>query len=257
MEFRNFKNALQKNFERITQDSSHLFEVDLDKDELWNLYLDSFPAGTNEIFRNRREYDCSCCKQFIKTIGNAVVIKENVITTVWDIDTNCKTFKPVAEALSKFVRAKAVSDVWVNKFKKIGTNSNFEQLEDGAVIEWSHFYLELPNRFVDRSSRSEADVKGSLRDTRNVFKRSLDEISEDSLLTVLELISQNSLYKGEEWKGVLNEFLKHKKNMISYNQTLRRATMLGSNQLKLAELWAGSETIALEHYCLTSVKEWT
>jgi hypothetical protein len=35
-----------------------LFTVDLDKDALWKLYLDSFPAGANEIFRTRAENDC-------------------------------------------------------------------------------------------------------------------------------------------------------------------------------------------------------
>jgi hypothetical protein len=41
--------------------------------------------------------------------------------------------------------------------------------------------------------------------------RSLNEITEDSLLTVLELISQNSLYKGEEWEPVLRKFLLYHK----------------------------------------------
>src|SRR6185312_2606006 len=211
MGFNSFRLALQENFKVITTGASYLYEVELDKDEMWNLYLDSFPAGTNEIFRERREHDCSCCRQFVKSIGNAIVIRNNEITTIWDFDTKSDTFQPVVDALSSYVKSKVVKDVWVNKFSKLGTFSNFEKLENGNIVEWDHFFLELPNQFVDRSSKSEAEVKGELRDTRNVFKRSLDEISEDSLLIVLELISQNSLYKGEEWKGVLSEFYKYKK----------------------------------------------
>jgi hypothetical protein len=160
----------------MSKETNHLFEVEVDKDELWNLYLDSFPEGTNEVYRERREYDCSCCRQFIKTIGNAVVIKNNTIKTIWDFETNSKTFQPVADTLSNYIKSKVVSNVWINKFKKIGTDKNFEELENGKVAEWNHFYLELPEKFVDKNSGSEAEVKGNLRDTRNVFKRSLDEI---------------------------------------------------------------------------------
>lgn len=211
MEFKEFKELFQKNFKQITQDASHLFEVSLDKDEFWNLYLDSFPPRTNEIFRERREFDCSCCRSFIKNIGNAVIIRNNKIITIWDFETGSTTYQPVVDALSTYIKSKVVSDIWISKFKKIGTNKNFEELESGKVTTWEHFYLELPDKFVDKSSRSEGDIKGSFRDTRNVFKRSLDEITEESLLTVLELISQNSLYKGEEWQGALKEFLKYKK----------------------------------------------
>jgi hypothetical protein len=211
MSFINLKRLVQENFKQMSKDASHLFEVGLDKDELWNLYLDSFPEGTNEIYRERREYDCSCCRQFIKNIGNVVTIKDNEVKTIWDFEIDSTTFQPVAKALSAYVKSKAMSDVWVSKFKKIGTDRNFEDLDNGEVAEWNHFYIELPDKFVDKSSRSEGDIKGSLRDTRNVFKRSLEEITQESLLTVLELISQNSLYKGEEWKGVLTEFLKYKK----------------------------------------------
>jgi hypothetical protein len=210
MDFKQFKKALQENFKKITKDENYIFETNVDKDELWNLYLDSFPKGTNEIYRERREYDCSCCRQFIRSIGNAVVIKDNKLTTIWDFETGSTTFQPVVDALAKFIKSHAVTDIYVSKLKKIGTDKNFEQL-DKQVIEWEHFYLELPDKFIDKSNKSEGDIKGSFRDTRNVFKRSLDEITEESLLTVLELISSNTLYKGEEWKSILNEFLKYKK----------------------------------------------
>ena len=211
MEFTTMRNKLMENFAEMTKDATHLFEVDVDKEEMWNLYLDSFPAGTNKIFRERREHDCSCCRQFIKSIGNAVVIKDNKVATIWDFETNDSTYQPVLNALSAFIKSHAVSDVYVSKFKKLGTMSNYEEMEGGRMHEWTHFFLELPDKFVDRSSRSEGDIKGGFRDTRNVFKRSLDEIDMDSLDTILELITSNTLYKGEEWKAALTEFRKYKK----------------------------------------------
>ena len=210
MEFTTMRNKLMENFAEMTKDITHLFEVNVDKDEMWNLYLDSFPAGTNEIYRERREHDCSCCRQFVKAIGNAVIIKDNKVTTIWDFRTDDSTYQPVLDALSAFIKRHAVSDIYVSKFKKIGTLQNYEEMEDGHMREWSHFCLELPDKFVDRSRRSEGDIKGGFRDTRNVFKRSLDEISMDALDTILELITSNTLYKGEEWNSVLTEFRKYK-----------------------------------------------
>lgn len=209
-DFMKFKKALQKHFDEMQKEATHLFEVNVDKDELWNTYLDSFPVGENEIFRERRKYDCSCCRQFIKNIGSAVTIKDNQIHTIWELNLGDTTCQPVCDALDAFVKAHAVTDIYTTKFPKIGTDFNFEEI-NGKSHRWDHFFLELPSKFVNRSSRSNEEVKGRFRDTRNVFKRSLDEITMDALDTILELINSNTLYKGEEWKGVLTEFKKYKK----------------------------------------------
>lgn len=208
--FMKFKKALQKHFDEMQKEATHLFEVNVDKDELWNTYLDSFPTGTNEIFRERREHDCSCCRQFIKNIGSAVTIKDNQIHTIWELNLGDTTYQPVCDALDAFVKAHTVTDIYITKFPKIGTDFNFEEI-NGKSHQWDHFFLELPSKFVNRSSRSNEEVKGQFRDTRNVFKRSLDEITMEALDTILELINSNTLYKGEEWKGVLTEFKKYKK----------------------------------------------
>lgn len=208
--FLKFKKALQDHFNEMQREATHLFEVNVDKDELWNTYLDSFPAGTNEIFRERREHDCSCCRQFIKNIGSAVTIKNNQIHTIWELELGDTTYQPVCDALDAFVKAHTVTDIYTTKFTKIGTDFNFEEI-NGKSHQWDHFFLELPSKFVNRTSRSNDEVKGQFRDTRNVFKRSLDEITMDALDTILELINSNTLYKGEEWKGVLTEFKKYKK----------------------------------------------
>lgn len=208
--FIKFKSELQKHFEEMQENATQLFEVDVDKDELWNTYLDSFPAGTNEIFRERREHDCSCCRHFIKSIGAAVVIENNTVHTIWELNLGDTTYQPVCDALDKYVKAHSVIGMYTSKFKNIGTDYNYEEI-NGKPHKWDHFFLTLPRRFVNESNKSNEEVKGQFRDTRNVFKRSLDEITMDAVNTILELINSNTLYKGEEWKAVLTEFKKYKK----------------------------------------------
>lgn len=143
MNFKEMRDRLISNFNQMTVDAEHLFEVSVDKDELWNTYLDSYPIGTNEIYRERREHDCSCCRQFIKAVGNAIVIKDGKITTIWDFRTDDTTYQPVLDAMSAFIKRHVVSDIYVSKFKKIGTMQNYEEMEDGQIKEWSHFYLTI------------------------------------------------------------------------------------------------------------------
>lgn len=208
MNFQHFKTLVQQHFAEMTSHNPPLFQVDVDKDELWNLYLDSFPAGTNPIYRKRREFDCSCCRHFIKSVGNVVSIDDNnKLVSVWDIETNSpKMYQPVADALSAYCKAHAISDLWLSPQQRIGTDKNHERSEDGtSIITWDHFCLDVSLQYV--KDQSEINTKlGNFRGLRGVFKRALDTLTFDSIDTVLELISQNSLYRGKENQEVLTAF---------------------------------------------------
>ena len=90
MEFVEMRDMLIEHFNKMTEDCTHLFAVQVDKDEMWNAYLNSFPAGSNPMFRERTWHDCSCCRGFIKSVGNVVTIKNGVLSTIWDF--TCKDF---------------------------------------------------------------------------------------------------------------------------------------------------------------------
>lgn len=212
--FKDFVKAIQKNLQQMSKDSSRLFTVNVDTEELYNLYLDSFPAGTNEIYRERREYDCSCCRHFIRDVGNVVSIKNGELHTIWGINpVSDDKYNVVAAALDAYVKQKAVLGVFLKKEKRIGTPENREMLPTGKINKYEHFFVDLPEICIFKEYYGytlEGDLS-QFRDIRNVFKRSLDEISKEAVDTVLELIAQNSLYKGAEWKKQLAEFKNYQK----------------------------------------------
>lgn len=212
--FKDFVKAIQKNLQQMSKDSSRLFTVNVDTEELYNLYLDSFPAGTNEIYRERREYDCSCCRHFIRDVGNVVSIKNGELHTIWGINpVSDDKYNVVAAALDAYVKQKAVLGVFLKKEKRIGTPENREMLPTGKINKYEHLFVDLPEICIFKECYGHT-LEGDLsqfRDVRNVFKRSLDEISKEAVDTVLELIAQNSLYKGAEWKKQLTEFKNYQK----------------------------------------------
>lgn len=208
MSFKSFADKLKDNFDEMIKTADCLFEVDVDKHELFETYLDSYPHGSNDIFRERRENDCSACKTFIRDVGKAVVIKNCHIKTIWEFDTGDDVYQQVADKMDAYIKSNAVNNIYHTNTTKIGIPVNYEQSDDGKIIEWHHFNLIMPNTLVTRES--EGMFKGTHRDNKTTLKSSLDTISEESVSVALELIASNSLYRGDEWNGLLTQFLELK-----------------------------------------------
>lgn len=205
MEFKDFKEKIQEQFQQMS--GGNLFRTAIEKDDLWDTYLNSFPPGTNEIFRERREYDCQCCKQFIRVAGNIVAINGNRLISIWDIEIG-GTFQVVADAMSALVKSAVIRDAFFHDSKSVGTDFNFGVVAT-EQMKWDHFYLELPKRFVKKKDRIPTRL-GEIRSGKDVFKRGLEQITVEAAETVFELIDQNSLYRGEEFKPAVEIFLDQK-----------------------------------------------
>lgn len=209
--FKMFRTMLQNHFNEMVKDGAPLFITNADEDKLYDLYLDSFPAGTNPIFRKRREYDCSCCRRFVKNIGKLVSFMDGQMVTVWDFDTKSDVYQPVVDALAAYVKTCAVvNPYYVSRNMisddKFGTEMNYEYDADHkAVHTWDHFAVEIPQRLIT-SGDDVATKMAQWRDSANVFKRSLEELTMDAVDTVLELIAQNSLYRGKEFESLVRGF---------------------------------------------------
>lgn len=202
---KDFKELLQARFEKLLAINPKLFVVDLDTDAAWNMYLDSFPPGTNEVFRERRTYDCSTCRQFITRAAAIVAIKDGVVYTLFDVTTGEEKFQAVADAMNAFVLSHAIEGIFLANEPQAGNPENIELLENGETITWSHLHIAFPQAFTKDAYRH-ATVRGEARMQKEVFKRGLDEISFDALEMVIELSKSRTLYKGEEWVAQLEQF---------------------------------------------------
>lgn len=202
MLFKPFGDAVAKQFAKMS--SSQLFRVDISPDDLWQTYLESFPSGSNPTFKVRTEHDCNCCKQFIRTVGAVVTVKNGVVASIWDVDVDNPNYQAVADALSSLVKSRPLSKPFMHFERTVGTEKSFQQMENG-VHTWDHFCVALPSKYV----MPVADIPswmGDKQSTYDVMQRGLDTITIDSVETVLELIAQNSLYRGEEHVHTLTAF---------------------------------------------------
>lgn len=207
--YHDFVVALQKQLTKMAK--TGLFEVTLDKDQVWNHYLDSFPAGTNNLFRERREYDCNCCKQFIRDVGRVVTFVNGKRVSIWDIKVP-GYYQTVVDALSALINTAPVGDQFLHFQAKVGTaQSNVLESVDGEakVVTYNHFHAVLPQEVV-KPNASIASTLSESRSNVQVFERSLKELSLDAAETILELNAQGSLYRGNEQIASVTLFIEMK-----------------------------------------------
>lgn len=205
MEFKEFRELLREHVGKMLKDAPVAFYVAVDKDQLWNTYLDSFPAGTNTLFRKRREFDCSCCNSFIRAFGNVVTIdpKTFEVTTIWDFQA-AHPYTTVLQALSNLVKSCPVAGVFTVRQSAFGTDSNYETTEGMQVVTWNHFQVDLPKHIIYKGSESLGTAEATFRTNKEVLQRSLTELSDAG--TVLDMIEEGMLYRADEWKGALQTF---------------------------------------------------
>ena len=215
MEFKLIQAAVSKQFKKMSEHP--LFASSTDGTLLWDLYLASFPAGSNPTYRVRGEHDCSCCRSFIKKLGGVVNIVEGKVVTLWDLDID-GPFAIVAGALAEFVRSQGIDNIFLHNERIVGSPNSRQLLEDKKTVKtWDHLYVNLPNTVVSKGDLI-GPKHGEARATFDVMKRGIEEISLDAIDSVLELINQNSLYRGEEHTFAVTEFRKLK---VSGSRSLR------------------------------------
>jgi hypothetical protein len=202
LDFNKFKKAVADKFNKMQKHD--IFAMAVEKDDLWNTYLESFPAGTNPMYRQRTEHDCSCCKSFIRSIGHIVTIIDGQLSSIWDVDVGDPAYQVVADELSRLVKSKAIDNIFLSKEHKAGTDKNFEMLL-GESKQWQHFFVNIDRKFFCDGPNIGPRLSQS-RATHDVMKRGLEEISIEACDIVLDLIAQNSLYRGSEHKVSIEKF---------------------------------------------------
>lgn len=201
MQFLTFKKAVEENLAIMAK--SQLYVMDVSKDDLWDTYINSFPEGTNPIYKTRGEYDCNCCKNFIKNVGNLVIFNTTgELVSIWDVQVD-SFFQGIANALSTKVKSAQIRNVFLSTEPQYGLDKNFQMVE-GQTLTWNHFHFKVPSAYINKASKD--TVLGETRSTYDVFKRSLTELTMDAVDTVLELIAQNSLYRGQEHVATVTAF---------------------------------------------------
>lgn len=206
MRFSEFKKVFQDHVNGLIEGEEFLYRVNIDMDFMWEEYLNSFPEGSNEIFRERREFDCSACRHFFKRFADVVVIRDNEFVSVWDFDPEDNVYSFVVSKMAHLVHAHYVDGVHVTHEKHLGIDANQEQFEDGTVHTWQHLYIKLPDRLLAPRGLSVNEASANLQVLRDVFYRSLTEISYEAITTVMDLVEEGQLYRGEEWMPALKKF---------------------------------------------------
>lgn len=214
--FAEMRDTMNKHFDD-NMANNFLVRIDCSTDDLWELYLDSFPDAIKKPWRERAWHDCQACKKWFKKMSNVVAFsREGEMTTLF----SCKVpeeYQEVFDILEDYiVNAYNIKDIFLSSDKNIGHERNFEEI-DGKVIQHDHFFSILPDKVIREGVKVGQDMS-TARANRQVLESSIREISLDAIETVLDLIEDNNLYRGKEWKNTLKTFKQLKEDSQSISE---------------------------------------
>ncbi len=227
--FKQIKQQVNDNFQAMLSKTDQLFYVNIDRDEVWNQYLTGFSDET------RQSHNCNCCKSFLRQWAGIVAIVDGKRITLWDnIENVPEEYRNSVTNLLLYIHSLPITDVFLNEFASCGTDKNFDTEES---VWWEHFHITVPAKYINKSNI--AAVKGEKRIARGMFQRAITELTVDATETVLDLINQGSLYRGNEFKALVEQFLKIQKETKEW---LNSPAMRSGNEVN-DYLWSKVQSV--------------
>lgn len=214
--FEKFRKIVNKNATEIAN-SDNSFSLQLHSSEtglhpLWEAYLSSFPAGADNLYRERTEHDCSTCRHFIKNVGGLVSLSDTgeISKTVWDnVTESCGVYYHVAKSLREFVLSQPVKAKFYTSpnLTRFGADSN-KALINNSVCTFTHFYVQVKEQ--RNITESVASAVNSSTESATMLFDLCNSVSEETILVAIRSIDLG-LYRGVEHKKKVNGLLAFKR----------------------------------------------
>ena len=211
-DFAPFSKAVHAQYTKLAK--QNLFVTTEDHEALIARYLASFPEGTNPVYITNTEHDCSCCKNFIKNLGNLVAIIDGKVETVWNVKGLAYPYDVVAASMDNYIKNQAITGIFRSSEKSYGAERTLQSMTDGRTKRWNHFYGEVTGNHFTKKVGEE---KGTAATSVQTLKRGLEELKPSALVQVIELIEAKSLYRGEEHLASVKKFQAVQKEYLKLN----------------------------------------
>lgn len=238
---------MQEQFDKMCQ-TGMLFRANVAGDTLWDIYLKSFSPEDNPKFRDPQSstHNCKLCNNFIRRYGSIVSIdSDGNLMTLFDFEVDGE-YGNVAVQLSKFIRSAQIHNVFFESYAelnalnyekcniknpvfKLGLAKNakvyteaealqYGVVEAGKTYVFNHMNLEIPTAFIHKDAKvTLPTLLSGYRDKINVFKRSMEELTVESMVIARDLIKQGSFLDGEAHLPALESLLElrtEKENLV-------------------------------------------
>ena len=212
--FRKMRDKMQEHFDSKMA-SKKLFKIDCDVEDMWQLYLATLPQimAETELWHN-----CTACHRWFRKAANIVALtSDNEIITLWSGET-IPEYEHVFSVLNDYLlEKKQIKEAFFTSRSRVGLKTSYSEDDDGNPHRHDHFFLTLPKSVI-RDGIKVGQTKDEVSTNRQVFERSINDIDLDALDTVIELIEDNNLYRGQQWLKHLKKFRELKRQVSSIDE---------------------------------------
>lgn len=232
--FKQLADKVKDNFSQMIKDGKPIFLVNFDKDKMWEAYLNGF---SNEDIR--QSYNCNNCKSFFRRYAGIVGLNEKLeyitmfdktsVVIALDSEMANDGMAQSIENVIKYIRSCKLETIPVFDFDPKETLGGVENNTSQSGINWSHFNIHIPEKYVAKGSDSGASQRGKFTSKVTTLNRCLKEIKQSDTELLIELIDQGSIYKGVEFRPQLSAFLTVQKEYNKNNENLNYAYLASLN----------------------------